>query len=120
MRKLLLLLPLVLLAGIGVALATQLGPLQVIAGETRTAVSNGQTLLMASEGVTVSVEFSEVSCTRVAGHVWRTGGASSGTFTITWVNKGITRQYTLSASVPDQCFSLEGGDGDKRGGGAVN
>ncbi len=119
MRKLLSILPFVVAIAAGVALAAQLGPLQIIAGETRTEVSNGQTLRMTSVGVTVSVEFSDVSSTRVAGRVWRTGGASSGTFTITWVNRNITRVIDLSPSQPERLFSLEGGDGDKRDSGQV-
>ena len=117
MRKWVAILPLVLLAAIGVAVAS-LGPVNLLAGETVSETWNGQTLQMTSDGVSTSVEFSEVSSTKVVGTVRRTGG-TSGTFTIIWVNRGITRQYDITPTNPNRMFTLEGGDGDKRDPGQI-
>jgi hypothetical protein len=117
MRKWVAILPLVLLAAIGVAVAS-LGPVNLLAGETKSETWNGQTLQMTSDGVSTSVEFSEVSSTRVVGTVHRTGG-NSGTFTIIWVNRGITRRYDITPTNPNRMFTLEGGDGDKRDPGQI-
>jgi hypothetical protein len=117
MRKWVPILPVVLLAAIGVALAA-LGPVNILAGETVSETWNGQTLEMTSDGVSTSVEFSEVSSTKVSGTVRRTAG-TSGTFTITWTNRGITKKYDITPTNPQRMFTLEGGDGDKRDPGQV-
>jgi hypothetical protein len=74
---------------------------------------------MTTAGVVVQVEFEEISDLRVRGRVWRTGGASSGTFTVLWRNKNKVKEVTIDPSHQDMQFGLEGGDTDKRTNGQV-
>ena len=98
----------------GMAWAAQLGPIQIQSEETTITESNGQTLEMTTSGVAVQVEFEEVSADRIKGRVWRTGGTSSGTFTLLWRNKNKVKEIRLDPSHQEMQFGLEGGDTDKR------
>lgn len=104
----------------GLVWAANLGPIQIQSEETTITVSNGQTLEMTSSGVSVSVEFEEISDLRIKGHVWRTGGSSSGTFTLVWRNKDKTKEIRIDPTHEDQQFGLEGGDTDKRTSGDIS
>ena len=109
----------VVLLTAGVVWGAQLGPIQIQSEETQTTESNGQTLVMTASGVSVQVEFTEISDQRVTGRVWRTGGTPSGTFTILWQNKNKVKEIRIDPSEPEQRFGLEGGDTDKKSSGQV-
>ena len=102
------------LAG-GVALAGINEPIQ-IESQTQTIFESGQSFELSASGITVQVRFTEVSADRVTGVVTRTGGGTSGTFRITWVERGYTREIDLTITEPEKLFSLEGGDTDKKTG----
>lgn len=94
----------------------QLDPIP-IGGSQTTTQQNGQILQMSANGILANVYLQEVSSARVRGFVVRTSGdTTSGTVTITWVNRGRTLILTLGPSNPDDPFGMEGGEGDKRSG----
>jgi len=101
------------LAG-GVVLAGGSAPIQIENETTRTITESGQTFDITAVGITVEVQFTEVTAEHAIGTVRRTGGGTSGTFRILWREAGSTQELTLSISETEKEFSLEGGDTDKR------
>ena len=101
------------LAG-GVVLAGQSAPIQIENETTRTITESGQTFDITTTGISVEVQFTEVTTDHAIGTVRRTGGGTSGSFRIVWRERGWTKELTLSVSEPEKEFSLEGGDTDKR------
>ncbi len=104
--------------GLGVALATQYAPIQ-IQSETVVITESGQTFLISASGITAEVQFTLVTPAVVTGRARRTGGGSSGTVRITWVEQGSLREIRLTVGDPEKLFSLEGGETDKKNGSDV-
>jgi len=97
--------------------AEDLPPLSLGSGQTSTQNANGQQVEITVTGpLQVTVYFEDMTQQRVSGVVVRTSsGTSSGSVTIRWINQNRQETYQLSSGNPTQEFSLEGGDGDKRG-----
>jgi len=97
-------------------LAGELSPITLGGGETATQQANGQIIEISISGpVQVTVYFDVVAPDKVSGVTVRTsGGTSSGSVTIKWLNTNTQVTLNLSESNTTQEFSLEGGDGDKR------
>lgn len=97
----------------------QLNPIPISGGQTFTQQVGGQLLRLNASGVNAVIYFDVVSPTRIAGLVHRTsGGSTQGNVNITWISgSGITVVLHLSPQLPDQPFSMEGGEGDKKDGG---
>jgi hypothetical protein len=106
----------VVLFAVGMVWAGQPDPIQIQSEETHTEESNGQELEMTASGISVEVQFYEISADRVTGRVWRTGGASSGTFTLVWKNQNQVKEIFINPGHQEEQFGLEGGDTDKRSG----
>ncbi len=104
--------------GAGVALAAQLGPIQVQSEQSTTVSTGGQTLDVYAVGVSVVVEFDLVNNDLVRGRVRRLSG-TTGTCRIFWREKQKERLVPIVGQQEEQ-FSLEGGDTDKKSGGIVN
>ena len=119
MRKRLTVVLLLALFGVGIALAAQLGPIQVQSEQPVIVNENGQTLEMTAVGVAVSVELDVVSATQVRGRVRRLGSSGTGTFRIFWFQPLKEKQIQISGPLEEQ-FSLEGGDTDKKSNGQVH
>ena len=91
-------------------------PVQVGGGGSATRQVNGQTVEASVTGpITVLVNYTEISAVRVTGRV-TLQGSGQGTVRVRWVNRGREVVLTLDPSNPDQCFGMEGGDVDRRGG----
>jgi biopolymer transport protein ExbD len=117
MRKLPVLLVIVAICGLAsTVLAEDLPPVSLGSGQTSTQNANGQQIEVSVSGaIQVTVYFENVQQTVVSGLVVRTsGGSTSGSVTIRWINQNRQETYQLSSGNPNQQFSLEGGDGDKR------
>jgi hypothetical protein len=86
-------------------------------GQSVTRVANGQTVEVIASGVAATVNFFEISSTRVTGVAIRTsGGTSSGTVTIRWLTLGRSVTLSLGPPTPEVPFGMEGGDIDRRSG----
>ncbi len=103
---------------VGVAFAAQFAPIE-IQSETVIVTEAGQTFQISATGISAEVLFTLVSESLVTGTARRTGGGSSGTLRISWVEQGIVREIKLSITEPEKLFSLEGGETDKKTGGHV-
>ncbi|MFQ5600367.1 MAG: hypothetical protein ACE5G2_07410 [Candidatus Krumholzibacteriia bacterium] len=116
MRKLGTILILAVALLFGAVSAEELPPIPIGSGQSATQMANGQVLHMTAAGVAVTVILDQVTAARVTGMVVRTsGGPSSGSLTITWVNQSMSTTISLGPQHPlNQMFTLEGGDGDKR------
>jgi len=117
MRKLLI--PIVIAAVCGLmsaSFAEDLPPISLGSGQSSTQNANGQQVEVTVQGqIQVTVYFSDVTQTNVSGLAVRTsGGTTSGSVTIRWINMDREETYNLSSAIPSREFSLEGGDGDKR------
>jgi len=107
----------VVLFAAGMVWAGQGDPIQIQSDETTTKESNGQELELTASGISVEVEFYEISELRVRGRVSRIGGSPSGTFTILWKNRNQEEEIHIDPNHQDRQFGLEGGDTDKRSSG---
>ena len=117
MRKLLILTAIAAICGlVSAPFAEDLPPISLGSGQSSTQNANGQQVEISVVGsIQGTVYFENVQHDKVSGIVLRTsGGASSGSVTIRWVNQNRQEIYQLSSGNPSQEFSLEGGDGDKR------
>ena len=117
MRKLLTSIVIAAICGLASApLAEDLPPISLGSGQTSTQNANGQEIEITVVGsILVTVYFEDVQQDKVSGLVVRTsGGTTSGSVTIRWINQNREETYELSHSNQTQQFSLEGGDGDKR------
>ena len=91
-------------------------PVQVGGGGSATRQVNGQTVEASVTGpITVLVSYTEISASRVTGHV-TLQGSGQGTVRVRWVNRNREVFLNLSPSHPGQLFGMEGGDVDKRSG----
>lgn len=92
-------------------------PITVGGGQTSTKVVEGQVIEVAAVGVTATVNFTEISESRVSGIAIRTsGGSSSGSVTIRWVTRNRQQTISLGPLSPEGPFCMEGGDIDRRTG----
>ena len=117
MRKLLIPIVIAVICSfVSVPFAEDLPPISLGSGQTSTQNANGQQVEVTVVGpIQVTVYFEDVTQSRVSGLLVRSsGGTSSGSVTIRWINESRVETYQLSDSNPTQEFSLEGGDGDKR------
>ena len=117
MRKLFVSIVIVAIAGFASSLlAEDLPPISLGSGQTSTQHANGQVVEITISGpLQATVYFDEVQPDKVSGVTVRTsGGTSSGSVTIRWVNTNRQVTINLSSTNTTQAFSLEGGDGDKR------
>ena len=117
MRKLLISMVIAAICGVvSVPFAEDLPPISLGSGQSSTQNANGQQIEITVVGpIQVTVYFEDVQQDQVSGIVLRTsGGTTSGSVTIRWINKNREETYNLSSNNPTQEFSLEGGDGDKR------
>jgi len=99
--------------------AEDLPPISLGSGQSSTQQANGQVVEITVTGaLQATIYFENVQPNIISGLAVRTsGGTSSGTVTIRWVNTNTQQVLDLSANQPSRQFSLEGGDGDKRGSG---
>jgi hypothetical protein len=92
-------------------------PVWVGGGQSDTRIANGQTVQVIATGVSVTVNFTEISAQRVTGVVVRTStGTSAGTVTIRWVTRGRETTLQVGPANPEVPFGMEGGDIDRRTG----
>jgi hypothetical protein len=98
--------------------AEDLPPISLGSGQSTTQTTNGQTVEITVTGsLQATIYFENVQPTVIQGLAVRTSsGTTAGTVIIRWINTNTQQSIDLSPSVPSRQFSLEGGDGDKRGG----
>ena len=117
MRKLFVSTVVAIIASLATAsFAEDLPPITLGAGQTTTQHANGQTIEISIVGsVQVTVYFENIEPQLLQGLVVRTsGGTTSGSVTIRWINTNESVVLNITPSNTTQAFSLEGGDGDKR------
>jgi hypothetical protein len=106
-----------LLAASLVSAQEQIPPITLGGGQSVTRSANGQTVEIVASGISATVNFLEISSTRVTGIAIRTSsGTSSGTVTIRWITRGKAVTLALGPPTPEVPFGMEGGDIDRRSG----